>query len=112
MSAINNSGFKLTEHPSYSPDLASLDFHLFQKLKMALNNIKLPVVSVNTSTMFQPSYVSVLIPPACTIDVKGKEMAKLGQFTCCDFAAYANCSLQNKLQIYTAYVHIRRHNLP
>jgi hypothetical protein len=28
--------YELLEHPSYSPDLASSDFYLFQKLKLFL----------------------------------------------------------------------------
>ena len=33
MAAIHDCGFKLIEHPPYSPDLAPSDFHLFPKLK-------------------------------------------------------------------------------
>ena len=35
MAAIHDYGFKLVEHPPYSPDLAPSDFHLFPKLKTA-----------------------------------------------------------------------------
>ena len=33
MAAIHDCGFKLIEHPPYSPDLVPSDFHLFPKLK-------------------------------------------------------------------------------
>ena len=36
MAAIHDCGFKLIEHPPYSPDLAPSDFHLFPKLKTAI----------------------------------------------------------------------------
>ena len=35
--AIHDCGFKLIEHPPYSPDLAPSDFHLFSKLKTAIS---------------------------------------------------------------------------
>ena len=37
MAAIHDCGFKLIEHPPYSPDLAPSDFHLFPKLKTAIS---------------------------------------------------------------------------
>ena len=37
MAAICGCGFKLIEHPPYSPDLAPSDFHLFPKLKTAIS---------------------------------------------------------------------------
>ena len=37
MVAIHDCGFKLIEHPPYSPDLAPSDFHLFPKLKTAIS---------------------------------------------------------------------------
>ena len=37
MAAIHDRGFKLVEHPPYSPDLAPSDFHLFPKLKTAIS---------------------------------------------------------------------------
>ena len=37
MAAIHDCGFKLVEHPPYSPDLAPPDFHLFPKLKTAIS---------------------------------------------------------------------------
>ena len=44
MAAIHDCGFKLIEHPRYSPDLAPSDYQLFQKLKTA-----------NSGTRFQCS---------------------------------------------------------
>ena len=38
MAAIHDCGFKLIEHPPYSPDLAPSDFHLFPKLKTAISS--------------------------------------------------------------------------
>ena len=37
MAAIHDCGFKLIEHPPYSPDLAPSDCHLFPKLKTAIS---------------------------------------------------------------------------
>ena len=37
MAAIHDCGFKLIEHPPYSPDLAPSEFHLFPKLKIAIS---------------------------------------------------------------------------
>ena len=37
MAAIYDCGYKLIEHPPYSPDLAPSDFHLFPKLKTAIS---------------------------------------------------------------------------
>ncbi|KAK3100985.1 hypothetical protein FSP39_000008 [Pinctada imbricata] len=37
MSSIHDCGLNLIEHPTYSPDLASSDFHLFPKLKAAFS---------------------------------------------------------------------------
>ena len=37
MAAIHDCGFKLIEHPPYSPDLAPSDFHLFPKLKTSIS---------------------------------------------------------------------------
>ena len=37
MAVIYDCGFKLIEHPPYSPDLAPSDFHLFPKLKTAIS---------------------------------------------------------------------------
>ena len=37
MAAIHDCGFKLIEHPPYSPDLAPSDFHLFPKLKTPIS---------------------------------------------------------------------------
>ena len=37
VAAIHDCGFKLIEHPPYSPDLAPSDFHLFPKLKTAIS---------------------------------------------------------------------------
>ena len=37
MAAIHDYGFKLVEHPPYSPDLAPSVFHLFPKLKTAIS---------------------------------------------------------------------------
>ena len=36
MAAINDYGFGLIQHPSYSPDVTLLDFRLFPKLKKAI----------------------------------------------------------------------------
>ena len=37
MAAIHDCGFKLIEHPPYSPDLAPPDFHQFPKLKTLIS---------------------------------------------------------------------------
>ena len=37
MAATHDCGFKLIEHPPYSPDLAPSDFHLFPKLKTEIS---------------------------------------------------------------------------
>ena len=37
MAVIHHCGFKLVEHPRYSPDLAPSNFHLFPKLKTAIS---------------------------------------------------------------------------
>ena len=36
MAAIHECGFKLVQHPPYSPDLAPSDFHMFPKKKRHL----------------------------------------------------------------------------
>ena len=41
MAAIHDCGFKLIEHPPYSPTLAPSDFHLFPKLKTAISGTHL-----------------------------------------------------------------------
>ena len=43
MAAIHDCGFKLMKHPSYSPDLALSNFHLFPKLKTAISGTHLSV---------------------------------------------------------------------
>lgn len=40
LAAIRQAGFKLLDHPPYSPDLAPSDFHLFPKLKENIRGIK------------------------------------------------------------------------
>ena len=37
MTVINDFGFKLIEHPPYSPVLTPSDFHLFPKLRTAMS---------------------------------------------------------------------------
>jgi len=40
MQKIRDLGFELLEHPSYSPDLAPSDYHLFPQLKKSLKGRK------------------------------------------------------------------------
>ena len=40
MAAIQDLGFELLNHPSYSPDLAPSDFYLFPKLKDSFQGMK------------------------------------------------------------------------
>jgi histone-lysine N-methyltransferase SETMAR len=40
MEAINKFGWMVLPHPSYSPDLAPSDYHLFGKLKDSLRGSK------------------------------------------------------------------------
>ena len=37
MAVINECGFEIVEHPSYSPDLAPSDYYLLLKLKKELS---------------------------------------------------------------------------
>ena len=45
MAAIHDCGFKLIEHPPYSPDLAPSYFHLFPKLKTAISGTHGPMMT-------------------------------------------------------------------
>jgi len=40
LASIQNSGFKLIQHPPYFPDLAPSDYYLFPKLKESIKGCK------------------------------------------------------------------------
>jgi len=44
LAAVHDCGFQLVKHSPYSPDLASLDYYLFPKLKSYLSGNYLPLM--------------------------------------------------------------------
>jgi len=47
-------------HLSYSPDFASIDYHLFQSLQNSFNNVKLTSKEACEKSLFHPEITEVL----------------------------------------------------